>query len=350
MKRIFIMVCCLFVNSGFASDFKFDIYGVDHKSKVDIIRDCSTSISEYVQYSSALGVVPKKFTEKQMDDFKKRRDKAMLCINKKNTFIYTEISPTTYFNPLEIYTTIDIVRKEDSYRIPNKSRNIDLNLVVNEDLKSVFSQWNEYAQLNLRKLSNNTFSYKNKSCPVDHCIWGFSSDEKKHFLSYFINSSNKYSNELKWIIAKSKDDILRANAVFILAHSNQSFDNAKFLSDFINDKSNSVRNNVMRVLSSIYKKHKSIPVSTAQLCKALNYPDTTDRNKAAMSLLSIAQGNPKEGKKIIKLCGNTLIDLLKLKQPNNHNPAYQILKEISGKNYKETGYSSWASWTNKEKS
>lgn len=332
------------------SQSNIDVYGVDHSAKTKIIKHCSIYVSQYVEYVSSLGLMERTLSEADEDAIKKRLDKAISCINKTNEYVYTNISPINYFNPRKTYTTVDIVLKTESYRIPNKLRTIDLNLVVNDDLKKLFTRWKKYNESNVSKLSNNKFSYKNKSCPVDHCTWGFSEYERKEYLNYFIKYSNRYHNELKEIISKSNDDALRAVAVFVLANSSQSSENAEFLSSFINDKSSLVRNNVMRVIAAIYKKHPSVPVSIVKLCKAVNYPDATDRNKAAISLLNIAQNNSDKARLIIKSCGNNFIRLLELKQPNNHDVAYQLLKESSHKNYGEHDYASWSKWIKEQQS
>jgi hypothetical protein len=36
--------------------------------------------------------------------------------------------------------------------------------------------------------------------------------------------------------------------------------------------------------------------------------------------------------------------LLKLEQPNNHDPAYRILRTVSGENFGERDYAAWERW------
>jgi len=39
-----------------------------------------------------------------------------------------------------------------------------------------------------------------------------------------------------------------------------------------------------------------------------------------------------------------LLKLLRLRQANNHEPAYEILKELSGKAFGDRDYKDWESW------
>ena len=82
----------------------------------------------------------------------------------------------------------------------------------------------------------------------------------------------------------------------------------------------------MRVLGAVVDKHKVENLELKKITQALNYPYVTDRNKAAYVLLGIIKSNPETHFQVINESGKTLIELLKLKQPNNHDFAYQILK------------------------
>jgi hypothetical protein len=105
----------------------------------------------------------------------------------------------------------------------------------------------------------------------------------------------------------------------------------------------------MRVLGEIAEKRKEVPIPVEPIIKALNYPATTDRNKALYILEGLA-ANPKNKGIIIGQAGSLLIKLLRLYQPNNHDFAYSILKKVSGKNYGERDYKAWEQWIGKARS
>jgi hypothetical protein len=83
----------------------------------------------------------------------------------------------------------------------------------------------------------------------------------------------------------------------------------------------------------------------APILAALQFPSTTDRNKAGYVLVSLAD-RPENRAPILRTVGSVLLDMLALQQPNNHDPAYQILRKLSGKDFGERDYSAWRAWLN----
>ena len=55
--------------------------------------------------------------------------------------------------------------------------------------------------------------------------------------------------------------------------------------------------------------------------------------------MKLSQGFTRTGATIA-----TLLAMLRLQQPNNHDFAYLILKAISGQSYGERDYSAWEAW------
>jgi len=82
------------------------------------------------------------------------------------------------------------------------------------------------------------------------------------------------------------------------------------------------------------------------LIRALDFPDTTDRNKAAATLAMLAK-TPKYRDAIRADAVPTLLKLLRLKQPNNHDWAYAALKEVSGKTFGDRDYDAWENWASR---
>ena len=104
-----------------------------------------------------------------------------------------------------------------------------------------------------------------------------------------------------------------------------------------------VRNNAVRVLAVIAAKHPEIEIPLAPIIQVLNFPDATDRNKASYVIVSLAK--KKENINLVKKsAGLILINMLKLQQPNNHDPAYEILQTISGKKFGDRDYQAWENW------
>lgn len=177
-----------------------------------------------------------------------------------------------------------------------------------------------------------------------HCTWGFDKNDLKNILPKLQEGIKKHKHALFNVIKNSDDNQKRADAIFILANDTSDQELAHFLINYIDDSSDLVRNNAMRVLGAIVAKHKVSGLDVKKIFKALNYPYVTDRNKAAYILSELVKTDSNIHAKVIKHAGNTLIELLKLKQPNNHDFAYEILKEISHQHYGEYDYKSWSQW------
>jgi hypothetical protein len=79
---------------------------------------------------------------------------------------------------------------------------------------------------------------------------------------------------------------------------------------------------------------------------ALNGPTTTDRNKAVAVVAGLVArpDGAKLYREVIAQAGPILIKLLALEQPNNHDFAYSILKQVSGKDFGERDVAAWQRW------
>lgn len=96
----------------------------------------------------------------------------------------------------------------------------------------------------------------------------------------------------------------------------------------------------MRVISAIMDINT---INVNPYINLLNSPYGTDRNKA-LAVLFNASKDPAAKTHIIQNAGHNLLKILELKQLNNHEDAYLLLKNISGKNYSEYDLNAWKNW------
>ena len=84
-----------------------------------------------------------------------------------------------------------------------------------------------------------------------------------------------------------------------------------------------------------------------KLIPLLDYPETTDRNKVS-AVISGVTSNPQQLEVyrtlIMEKAIPTVLKLLRLEQPNNHDFAYNILKAVSGESFAERDYAAWDAW------
>ena len=99
----------------------------------------------------------------------------------------------------------------------------------------------------------------------------------------------------------------------------------------------------MRAIGATMVKDKISEIDVTPFLDALDSPYTTDRNKALYVLFSAATSETSK-RLILQKGGDKLLALVQLKQPNNHDWAYQILKKISGKDFGATNVVAWTAW------
>lgn len=345
MKKIELVFSSLIFLLGnlYASPINFDIYGVNSELQKKIFSTCKADIREYDHLSQQIKLSLK------LDPRMIKRHEVETSIIKKvhalGDFSFVSISTITYLQNQATYSTLDIVQKNDNNRFPKSSSQHKKRLTKkSEGLKKLFQTWNNYNNRSLMLMSQNKFDMKARSCPVIHCAWGFDKNELKKDFPELKEGASQYKEQLIEVIKYSQNDEERAQAIFILANTNDYLELARLMMSLTNDSSDLVRNNAMRVLAAIVSKYYIHNLDAHHILLALNYPYVTDRNKAAYVLWNMVRKDKSIHALVIKEGGNTLLNLLKLKQPNNHDPAFLILKEISHQNYSENDYQHWQQW------
>lgn len=271
--------------------------------------------------------------------------KITVGIKSMGKFSFVNISPILYQNDKLTHFTIDIVDQNDKrrsfYFLPKPHRTI-------QDPDHLIATWMEYQNTGL------SIFYKEKqfpsfaSCPAHHCLYGFDRKELKKYKTIFDHLVEKDKSQLIDILRNDRDANKRATAAFLLAHIKSANELINILIPSIYDSNDEVRNNVMRVIGFTLLTAKGINVPISKIVPALDFPMTTDRNKALLIISSLVN-NSTYAKYIIHHCSKELIAELKLQQPNVHGLAYMILKKVSGKNYSDRDYKSWEMWLKKNR-
>jgi len=261
-------------------------------------------------------------------------------LNEMGEFAYINISPTMYPQDKIIHISFDIVDKTDEQR---------LNVFLKKPSKS-FHDPDQliFKMLEYEKMGHALF-YKDKKpptfkvCPAFHCLFGFDHPALQSYKALFNTKVPKNKSRLIAILREDKDENRRAAAAFLMAHIHDGNELIKILSPSIYDSSNIVRNNVMRVIAETTSKVEIKDFPIDDVIRALDFPAASDRNKALFLIFSVIKQLGYESY-VIQHAGKYLIEELKLLQPNAHDFAYSILKEVSGENYDKRDYKAWEKW------
>lgn len=346
MRRVVLIGCwVLSMCASAAITDNLDVYGVDQKTAQKILKkygnDIATlELSLHEQFKKTF-----KNNEAPESDLAFKKVVLANKIAKENDFLFVDFDSINYFSGEPLYTTIEIIDKAHPERmsfleVPNIDAS-DKKRTHKPDLIEEMINY-DHTQLSLA-LNNELHNAGNVKCPVYHCLAGFDHPKLAPYLTLFNNGALKQRKLILATIKSDPDPQRRAAAVFLVGHFQNPHDIISILTPYITDKDATVRNNVMRVIGETMMKAKLTNIDVTPLVAALDSPYDTDRNKALFILFEVA-GAKDQQKIIIETGSKQLLALLRLKQPNNHDMAYLILKKISGKDFGEHNIVAWEKW------
>jgi hypothetical protein len=257
-------------------------------------------------------------------------------------FAFVDISLITYFSPRRSFATVDLVDADDAAR---RMRFAPEPTGAHPDPDGLLALYHEYFEKVMKMLMDGTIKPAKEDCPFWHCI-SFAHESLIPYRDAFARRVPPVEQQLADVLREDRNATHRANAAFLLAHISSGKRVVELMLPAIEDASPLVRNNAMRVLALISESHPEIPIPVEPIIEALHFPATTDRNKAA-AILSGISSRPLSAHvrdQIVAGAGEVLADMLALKQPNNHDYAYKILKDLSGRDLGEHDVDAWRAW------
>lgn len=307
-----------------------DVYGTTAFDGQTVRRDFPDELqelSEAIQVRDAPGVqlIKERIAEKLLP---------------RGQFAYLNVSPIRYFPPdSALYITVDVVEEADkSRRMPFRPAPTE----VHGDPEGLISLWYDYEK-RVGELAAVGQLPPNDQCPVLHCLASFSHSDLQPYLERFDSGVKKHERILGRMAEQDVNPKSRAAAVFLLSHSSNRQATFDLLGRAMFDPDSAVRNNAMRVLIGTALNGITVRYPLDDIVSAMDFPATTDRNKAVY-LVSILAREEHNRKAILSSGVPVLLRLLSLKQPNNHDPAYEALKALSGENLADSDLEAWRAW------
>ncbi len=259
------------------------------------------------------------------------------ALHKRGDFALIDIGVITYAKQVRTqYVSIDVVESAD------RARRMPFNPAPQgkiADPDGLQQLWSDYLQV-VRKFIG---ASKAQRCEVLHCIVPFNTDAELLPFLERINAKVRGNEQLLYDMAeKASSHGVRGNAIYLLAHSDDVDRLLPMLGRAIYDPSPYVRNNAMRVMAYIAEVYPERPYPIADLARAMEFPAATDRNKAGYVLSKLIASRHKQ--QIADLVLLSALRQLRLQQPINHDPAFDLLKGLSGKDFAERDYEAWERW------
>jgi hypothetical protein len=321
-----------------------DIYGSSVLDSAAARAEFGSDILRYVElgwHAGLAGPVPENAEELEAQ-MMAIDAKIRTAIESRVPLAHFEIGVTLDFGPpQQVHVAIDVVEQADAARrMPFRMKPAQ----ELDDPGGVLALWMEYQQkMSDLALAGTPMRVDENNCPVLHCIAPFDLPELAPYLPRLDSGAREHEGELYAVAANSADASERATALFVLAHTNDAQRLAPVLGRAIYDPSAGVRNNAMRVLMFLAQRRADVDFPIRDLIAALDFPSSTDRNKAAYTVAALAEQPPYRDA-IRAEAVPAALRLLRLETPNNHDPAYEILRRVSGETYGDRDYAAWEHW------
>ena len=331
--------------SGVPPIRSIDIYGSSFFDSATVRAEFEPDLMRFIELGWQAGLgsgsAPANAAELEAD-MEATNTKIRAALESHVPLAYFEIGVTLDFGPpQQVDVTIDVVEKSDeTRRMPFRAAPTQ----ALDDPGGVLALWMEYEQKMYQlALAGAPMRVDDDNCPVLHCIAPFDLPDLAPYLPRLNAGARQHEDELYEIAGDSADAEQRATALFVLAHTNDAQRLAPVLGRAIYDPSGGVRNNAMRVLMFLAQRRADLDFPIQDLILALDFPSSADRNKAAYTVAGLA-GQSKYRDIIREEAVPAALRLLKTEKPNNHDPAYEILKEVSGETFGERDYAAWQRW------
>lgn len=262
-----------------------------------------------------------------LDSYEVHRSELSNALKKHYGLAFAEFTVIKYFNLHNIpgrkaFATIDVVERADAERrmsfTPRPSKHYP-------DPDGLLKAWQNYMSIGWDLLNRGEISGLRVECPAFHCIFGHKHPQLSSFEDIFVMGVLKNKDKLVRIFLEDHRDQSRADAAFLLAYMLDGNELIQILTQRMNDESDVVRNNVIRVFADIAQFHGNLVLPVKDLMPMLDYPNTTDRNKTLAALFGIVSNKSQLNKYrhvVMAEAMPIILKLLRLKQPNNHDIAY----------------------------
>jgi hypothetical protein len=307
-----------------------DVYGAKHAAADEIIATAGLAVGS-----------PFAMGDETSDE---KMAAATERLKARYHFAFVELSPISYFGSSpdagKVFITIDVVEPEDAARLemsPAPTGEV-------ADPEGIVAAWLDYEKAVWPLMRSGQLKPPFSCKGGMHCALGFKHPDLEKREDLFIAKVPDHVAELAAVLHGDRDAKKRAAAAFALAYGRDRAQVVEALVPSIGDPESVVRNNVIRVLVEIQHEAHALVVPLPPLLRAMTFPTTTDRNKAAYALsFAVKVASAEQRAQVIREVGDILVAMAAMKQPNNRDPALDILKALSGEDH-GTDVTAWRAW------
>lgn len=322
-----------------ASEY-IDVYGLETKEAHAVLQKYGAEVEKIETQMLSEFQKGKAWDEDKLARMVPKKLQLIDKIKKEGNYAFVDFQ-TVFYPSSHPYTTIEIIKPVQLERMKFARSREKKDYVKKDDL---VGRMIEFTQLTTKLMLNHEIT-GSSNCPIYHCIADFDHPKLKPYLEPFNQGALKQKKFIVSTIQKDENPERRAAAAFLIGHLPNPKEIIQLLLPHVNDADGDVRNNVIRVIAVTMAQAHITHINTLPFLELLDSPQVTDRNKS-LYVLQAAAESKKESQIILEKGADKLLALLQLHQPNNHGPAYEILKKISGRSFGEYDIDAWRSWLN----
>ncbi len=253
---------------------------------------------------------------------------------------HVELSVSEYFTSVDhaMYATFDVVDEVDRERmafLPNPNR-------VLRDPDGLLAAWKQYYDMGSALSRRGQMSVDRPDCPGFYCLWGGPTPELAALQKKFVAGAAVKDAELRVVLTHEADGDKRAAALFVLSYGTRGEKVVEACHGALKDPSSAVRGAALQILADVINHRKDLRVDIDKILPLLDDPVDVVRGKTMGLLVPMVDNEPQRRKMLA--AAPRLVDLLKLKQPDNHDLAFTVLGMISRKNIGRRDYAGWQTW------
>lgn len=303
-----------------------DVFGSDQVESGDIRDNWGEDIEELVLL----------LKNHDRPGFEAKRKELIDVIGQSGVYSFVDISVYEQFLPeYGGYVTVDLVDPLDA----------DIRLGYDEapvgspaDPDSLIARWLEY-DATARRIRDEEGAPPS-SCNAFHCLWGYNHAQLAPFGDYFRSYISANERGIVDVLHSHRDERHREAAIFLLAHGHSQKQLLEYVESALTDASPRVRAAALEVMSSLSEGRPDL-ISIDDVLHFLRAPTARER-AAGLKVLSNISGPIVTREKILIEGGHALIAMMRLEQPSNSLPAYELLKRVSGRSdLSQFDYDSW---------
>lgn len=330
----------LFFTSSVRADC-LDVYGVDAKEAQALLTQYSSGLKEIARlaYTGLTENAEAFFNSPEAQKLREQRELLLEKIKTEHHYPYVALD-TIFYGKDDYCSTLEIVKSGQQDRLRYLSRQAQPAYPKKGD---VIDTMEEYLEVGRDLFLSSQIQPKHADCPVYHCSAGFDHPKLKPYLSRFNTAAIQERALILETLKNDPNPVRRTSAAYLAAHFTDPQDIVNVLLPYVNDPDDGVRNSVIRVLSLTTQKANITNLDPTPFLQLLDSPIGTDRNKSLFLLSVLAQSKATK-RELTQHAKAPLLAILRLQQPNQHDFAYRILKEISQQDFGPHDEARWAAW------